>query len=439
MKMTLRTTITAAMLGIISSVLQAQDVMDELTLDVSRAAGLRYVRPSMKHADTPAPDGKRPFYINHYGCPAAYYAEQQEIYDNPYQALARADSLGKLTKLGRDVLRRVRLIRADANNRTGELTARGVNQSRELTTHMVERFPDVFIEKGYYSSRAIVANHCIQTMGESMVQLSQLRQPLKSNILASHRDRKFMDPVDNVLEAERTSMKAVAHYTEFVKQNTDDQRLIASLFNDADYVASHVDTLTFGHQLFILAGCVQLTGRQDLPTLYDIFTPEEIHRHWRRQNAWSYMNYGFYQLNGGNQPFMQRATLRNMMHMGDSVLKRYYPIIHTRYTNEGVVMALACLMELDSCGLKTNNFEDLEKRGWADYRIAPLGGSVQIIHYRRDREDQDVLVKVLLNGREASLPIATDCAPYYHWQDVKRYYLRKLYKYENSRFTSKIK
>jgi hypothetical protein len=50
-----------------------------------------------------------------------------------------------------------------------------------------------------------------------------------------------------------------------------------------------------------------------------------------------------------------------------------------------------------------------------------------------------VLVKVLLNNREARLPLKTDCAPYYHWNDVKRYYLRKLYRYENERFNEKAK
>ena len=84
--------------------------------------------------------------------------------------------------------------------------------------------------------------------------------------------------------------------------------------------------------------------------------------------------------------------------------------------------------------MQTDNLDSLEAMGWADYRIAPLGGSIVMIHYRKDHFDEDVLVKVLLNEREARLPIETDCAPYYHWNDVKRYYLRKLYRYENTRF-----
>jgi hypothetical protein len=43
---------------------------------------------------------------------------------------------------------------------------------------------------------------------------------------------------------------------------------------------------------------------------------------------------------------------------------------------------------------------------------------------------KDVLVKVLLNEEEASLPLQTDCAPYYHWKDFKAYYLNKLDAYK---------
>ena len=59
-----------------------------------------------------------------------------------------------------------------------------------------------------------------------------------------------------------------------------------------------------------------------------------------------------------------------------------------------------------------------------------MGSNIQIIHYRRGPDDEDVLVKVLLNERETTLPVSTDCAPYYHWRDVRDYYLTKLDAYE---------
>jgi hypothetical protein len=42
-----------------------------------------------------------------------------------------------------------------------------------------------------------------------------------------------------------------------------------------------------------------------------------------------------------------------------------------------------------------------------------------------------VLVKFLLNEEEATLPVETDCAPYYHWKDVRQYCLDKLERYKS--------
>ena len=414
---------------------KAQTVSKELQADVNRAAGMFYARQVGKMPkDTPAPEGKKPFYINHYGCPGSYYLDKSEYYIETCAVFAKADSLGKLTPLGKDVYRRVALLQQDSEDRFGELTTKGAQQSRALVKQMVERFPDMFTPKGYYSVRSIVENRCIMTMQEGLLQLSAMQQPLVARSKASLQEKRFMDPVDEVLTAQRDDSLALARYARFAALNSNDARLMKALFNDMNYVATYIDETRLARQLFILAGNVQHTDIADKVTLWDIFTPEEIHQHWRKQNAWHYMKYGGCTLNGGYQAYLQRAVLRNMMHMGDSVMTRYNPLMHLRYTNESVVMSLACLMELDGYGLHTANLDSLEDLGWANYRIAPLGGSIEMIHYRSERGDPDVLVKVLLNGREARLPIETDCAPYYHWDDVKRYYLRKLYRYENRRF-----
>ena len=420
---------------------QAQSaIAKELKADINRSAGMFYARPVVNMPkDTPAPQGKKPFYINHYGCPGSYYLDKQEYYTETYAIFAKADSLGKLTELGKDVFRRVSLLYEDANGRFGELTAKGARQSRALMKQMVERFPDMFTPKGYYSVRSVVENRCILTMQESLLQLSSMQQPLVARSKTSHQEKSFMDPEDKLLTSQRTDSLTMALYTRFSALNSNEGRLMGSLFNDQNYVITNIDAATLSKQLYILAGDIQHTDLAGLVTLYDIFTPEEIHRHWRKQNAWHYINYGGYTPNGGYQAYLQRSLLRNMMHMGDSIQKRNILVGHIRYTHENVVLSLACLMELDGYGLHTASLDSLEEEGWADYRIAPLGGSIEMIHYRSDSDDPDVLVKVLLNGREARLPISTDCAPYYHWQDVKHYYLRKLYRYENRRFNQKTK
>ena len=426
---------------LVSASVQAQtDVIKEMKADINRAAGMFYTRPVGKMPkDTPPPAGKKPFYINHYGCPGAYYLDKSEYYTETYAIFAKADSLGKLTKLGQDVFRRIRLLCEDAKGRYGELTEKGAQQSRALVKQMVERFPDMFTAKGYYSVRSVVENRCILTMQEGLLQLSAMQQPLTARSRVSFQEKPFMDPEDKLLTSQRLDSLTMARFDRFKMLNSDDGRLMNALFNDQNYVITNIDANDLGRQLYILAGDVQHTDIAGVVTLYDIFTPQELHRQWRRQNAWHYINYGGCTLNGGYQPYLQRGLLRNMMHMGDSVMKRYNPLMHLRYTHANVVMSLACLMDLDGYGLHTENLDSLEAYGWANYRIAPLGGSIEMIHYRSERGDPDVLVKVLLNGHEARLPIETDCAPYYHWNDVKRYYLRKLYRYESRRFNSNAK
>ena len=420
---------------------QAQtEIAKEIKADINRAAGMFYTRSIDKsYKDTPPPAGKKPFYINHYGCPGAYYLDKHEYYTDTYAIFAKADSLGKLTPLGKDVFRRIRLLCDDAKNRYGELTEQGAQQSRAFVKQLVERFPEMFTPDGYYSVRSIVENRCILTMQEGLLQLSAMQQPLIARSKASQNEKAFLDPEDKQLTDQRLDSLTMARYERFRLLNSDDGRLMGALFNDQNYVISYLDAGALSKKLFILASDVQHTNIAGVVTLYDIFTPQEIHRHWRKQNAWHYVNYGGCTLNGGYQAYLQRALLRNMMHMGDSAMKRDTPLMHLRYTHAPVVLSLACLMDLDGYGLHTENLDSLEAYGWANYRIAPLGGSIEMIYYRSEFGDPDVLVKVLLNGHEARLPIESDCAPYYHWKEVKRYYLRKMYRYENRRLNAKTK
>ena len=48
--------------------------------------------------------------------------------------------------------------------------------------------------------------------------------------------------------------------------------------------------------------------------------------------------------------------------------------------------------------------------------------NIQLVFYRRKGSADDILVKCLLNEEEATLPLSTDCYPYYHWSDVRQFY-----------------
>ncbi len=418
----------------------AQSIREEIELIPQRSAGIRYSLPTNEQlTDTPVPDGKKPFYISHYGSSAAYYLDNTKDYTGPLTTMAKADSLDKLTPLGQDVLHRLELIYKDAKLKVGELTEKGAQQMRQLAQQMVDRFPEVFVKGSIVDGRSIVRNHNILSMQEAMIQISRACAPMDLRIKSSHSNDAWMYVRDKDLEADRYNEETEASYQAFRMANKDDDRLMNLLFTDADYVKKHVDPIILSDQLFVVANTIQDTPLADQVTLYDLFTPDEIYRHWRIHNARTYISYGRFALNGTYQAYSQRAPLWNLLHMGDSVKNIGHPVVHLRYTTRGMLTSLICLMELNGYGLVTADLDQLDKQGWADYRIAPFGASVQVIHYRKDMDDDDILIKVLLNGKETRLPIESDCAPYYHWQDAKRYYLRKLYAYERLKYENETK
>ena len=185
-------------------------------------------------------------------------------------------------------------------------------------------------------------------------------------------------------------------------------------------------------------GLFQLnTHRYQDTYLTDLFTTEDLYRMWQIDNALWYLQYGFCPLNGGDYPYSQRHLLRRIIEDADSCIRLEKPGAQLRFGHETVLLPLVCLIGINGYDLQTTNLDDLEEKGWWCSSVFPMGSNVQFIFYRRDPADKDVLFKVLLNEQEARLPIHTDCAPYYHWADFRRYCLKKLDRYEKRRNNSR--
>ena len=122
--------------------------------------------------------------------------------------------------------------------------------------------------------------------------------------------------------------------------------------------------------------------------------------------------------------------LKGIIQTADTCVALRKPQATLRFGHEVCVMPLACLMELDSCGIAIERFEDLEYH-WQNYKIFPLACNIQLIFYKPKKGQGDILVKALLNEREASLPVPTTQYPYYKWEDVKEYWNKKLTNFKN--------
>ena len=87
------------------------------------------------------------------------------------------------------------------------------------------------------------------------------------------------------------------------------------------------------------------------------------------------------------------------------------------------------MLQLGTFGADTDNLEKLQDV-WRDYEVTPMAANIQFVFYRPEgkgaAKPEDVLVKVLHNEKETTLPIPTKTWPYYKWTDVRDYWQSKV-------------
>lgn len=411
----------------------AQLSRKEIKENIFRSGSNYYAYPGPQQVSlTPAPNGYEPFYISHYGRHGSRHLISNGDYDRAYRPLLKADSLGQLTPLGKDVLRRLTMIRNEARHRHGELTLRGAEQHRGIAHRMYERFPEVFKGKTSIDAKSTVVIRCILSMENALQELSSLNPQLQIRHDASEHDMWYMNFDAKDISKKRRNEQVNKALEDFKKRHGHYDRLMDTLFLDMNYVRENVDASSLNYYLWKQASNIQSTELRHSLSLYDIFSEEEMYQNWLIENASWYVSYGACKLNGTVMPFSQRNLLRMMIQEADSCLRYEHPGATLRYGHEVCVMPLACLLEMDNCGLQTDNLEELEQKEWYNYRIFPMACNIQLVFYKRKgshAEANDILVKALLNENETTLPLPKVSGPYYRWTDFRDYYLQKLNNY----------
>ena len=416
------------------SVAVAQSAFEMIQRDRNLSASNYCIYPDSALVPlTPAPEGKHPFYISHYGRHGSRYLSNRKGYDIPYNYLKSADSLGLLTPKGQDVLMELKCIIDDSEGRWGDLSGLGKRQHRQIACRMIERFPEVFQEHAFVDARSTVVNRCVISMGAAIQQLVALNPDLNVTMQASKRDMWYLNHQDTLLRRHANTPETAKAYDAFCEPIISNHRLMEMLFIYPDSARKVVSENWLNYYLLKTALIQQNTSMDKRSHLIDLFSYEDFHCFWQRENAWWYFNYGPSLLNGGEQPYSQRYLLRKMINEADSLMRKDLRGASLRFGHETVILPLVCLLGINSFDFQTTDLSALEAKGWWACLIFPMASNIQFVFYREDLADKDIIFKVLLNEQEATLPIPTDIAPYYHWCDFREYYLKKLDDYEARR------
>ena len=376
-------------------------------------------------AITAAPAGYEPFFINHYGRHGSRWLTSEKRYTYPLQMLEMGARNGKLTRRGEEVLQILREVYEGSKGRLGELSDIGHEQHRGIAQRMYQNFPQVFQDGATVTARSTVVIRCILSMQNEVDMLASLNPRLHITTDASYATMYYMNYRDSVVKPLRASQ------ADLLKRCRDKwinpKGMLKKLFNDQKFTRDSIDdSRLMMLYLMEVTGNMQSHHQFENINLYDLFSDDDIYSVWRYNNAYWYINSGETPLTQCRVDYMEANLLRNFIEDADRAITgdNRTPGASLRFGHESVVLPLCCLMGLNGTDYRTTDLETLDQH-WQTYKVFPMAANIQFVYFRKAGSD-DILMLPLLNEHEATMPVTTDVAPYYHWSDVRDYFIDKL-------------
>ncbi len=380
---------------------------------------------------TPAPKGFKPVYLTHFGRHGSRFLDNASNYDRPYNILKEADDAGALTDFGKDVLRRVGIIRAEADQRAGDLTPKGMQQHRDIARRMVENYPELFKNGKTIMARSTTSHRVLVSEYSALMQIIRMRPKIRIDYDSSNHDEPWMYTEDRAVSAHKRKINAAVQ--EFNQRHTHPERLMKALFKDPAYITDVQGRDQSGSlysSLYDLASYAQ--GSDPGVDLKDVFTYDEWYDLFLINNMRWYSQGGYSPLTDNVVPYGHCVTLQNFIDFADEALAGNGVSVMLRFGHEVTLMSFFSLLDLNGSGYSTDDLESVADH-WVAYDLAHMGGNVQWVFFR-DRKG-DVIVKFLMNEEEATLPESVpfykdgkgrEQKPYYRWEDVRKFYQDKI-------------
>lgn len=395
------------------------------TEEIRQMASNYYAYPyndSNAPKQTPAPEGYRPFHIEHYGRHGSRWHLYADKYKNAIEYLLPAERNDKLTPRGKELLAKLREIERESRGRDGELTQLGARQHRGIARRMFRNFPEVFSGRACVNARSSVSVRCILSMANELQELTAHNPRLRVNSDASIADMWYIIYQDSVSkDAAKLGREALGQYH---KNHWPSNSFIEKLVTDRRFAKDSIDIHKLRRSLMDVAFNAQ--SHDDMSAPYDIFSYDDIYNTWLCSNANWFIDNGNSRLTDGLAPYSQRYLLNNIILSADTAVISGKPGANLRFGHEVVVLPLAVLMELGDYGQEINDLEEVAEK-WRNYEIFPMAGNIQLVFYKPVSVEGPVLVKALLNEREMKLPTDDQSMyPYYKWNELRGYYQEKL-------------
>lgn len=413
----------AVVLAIFCLGVNAQTTFEEISADLNKAGGVYLAYPTVETKQTPAPKGYKPFYVSHYGRHGSRYLLSDRDYQWIIQLMEKAETVNGLTPLGHDVLKRLNMVWEEAQGRAGDLTPLGVRQHQGIAERMSKNFPEVFRGKRHVSARSTVVYRCAMSMVAFGDRLKQLNPQLDMSYEMSEKYMSYLNYHSARSNAFTHGKKGpwVEEYRKFEEAQVHPDRLVSTLFSNADFIRCEVNPSELMWGLYWIA--VDMQDMETPVSFFDLFTAKEMF------DLWQCVNYRFYMGNANplasNGIVMANAKslVENILESADAAIKDRSIAATLRFGHDGNVIPLLALLQIENFDVAVAGPAEVYKH-WCDFKATPMASNVQIVFF--ENKAGDILVKFMHNEKEVHVPVKTDQWPFYHWNDVKEYYQKRL-------------
>ena len=408
--------------------LSAQVTLEDVKRNPNLSANRYRAYPAEERDSLSSPPrGFKPFYVYYIGRHGSRFLERKTSYTSILKLFEQAQEDDALTDKGKDVFRRLRVIAADAAGRYGALTRTGERQLRGIAERMYRAYPEIF-------GKDDLEVHAISTTSKRVINTMHAYCDRMRELNPRGRIIETVDsPVYGEWGSDTPGEQTVAdagtpygkRYREILDEYRQPARLVESLFKNPSYPESKGRSGNFVlSSLFKIASDIQDTALDfEDYNLYDIFTAEELYKLSVIDNYQTYVDYGASPETAGIKNHIIHKPMELMIERAEAAWRDGTDDAFLVFCHDGNIGPYAAALKIP-WAYNDHAIEPEEvSRVYSAATVVTMGCNLQFIFYR-NRKGR-ILVKVLLNEREAMLPIGIDGTPYNDWDAFKTFALSK--------------
>ena len=393
---------------------QNRNVLNELKADPRKAYGTDYPYSFETTKPTKAPSGYKPFYISHYGRHGSRYYWNAQLYNEMANLLTNANEKNLLTAEGKAFYTKFMAAKDELQTGVSELSDLGWEQHQGIARVMYNSFPEVFKKGGNVYAISSLTGRCVLSMASFCQELVQCNPKIEIREESARKVLHGVKPDDRQNPQYKKYPKSRPRFEEnrknFQFQDNLRERIVARVFNNTDSLPGNIHHI--GSNLINLYTSLPSIGHEGM--MGNIITDEEIAAGWENDNLGSY-TWVF------EPRYDMIPILQDIIKKADAVLNGSSDnIADLRFGHDTCLGPLTVLMGINGADLDPVDPYEVKYcyQNWETGKAS----NMQLIFYRSKKAPNDILVKCLLNGLEATLPLPAQQAPYYKWSDFRQFY-----------------